>query len=75
MEEVTVKQINVKLNWITTQTKADLSSDISEFPSISGLHNLYEPYIIAYNDASFANLEDSSFQGLYLIFIIVSNSK
>ena len=32
-DETTVRQVNGKLNWIATQTRPDLSFDVSEFSS------------------------------------------
>ena len=90
-----------KLNWVATQTRPDLSFDVSEFstfmkkgkvvcmrqanknikkakkersqicvPNLGDLHNLR---IVAYSDASFANLEDGGSQGGYIIFVVGSN--
>ena len=100
-DETSVRKVNGKLNWIATQTRPDLSFDVSEFSSfmkkgklecikqanknivkakkeksricIPNLGNLSELSIIAYSDASFANLEDGGSQGGYIIFVVGSN--
>ena len=100
-DETSVRQVNGKLNWIATQTRPDLSFDVSEFGSfmkkgklecikqankniakakkeksricIPNLGNLNELSIIAYTDASFANLVDGGSQGGYIIFVVGSN--
>ena len=97
-DETTVRQVNGKLNWVATQTRPDLSFDVSEFSSfmkkgkvecfrqanknikkakkeksqicIPNLGNLDKLSIVAYSDASFANLEDGGSQGGYIIFIV-----
>ena len=97
-DETTVRQVNGKLNWIATQTRPDLSFDVSEFSlfmkrgkvecfkqanknikkakreksqiCIPNLGNLDKLSIVAYSDASFANLEDGGSQGGYIIFVV-----
>ena len=98
-----VKQLIGQLNWLATQTRPNLSFDMSTLSFIlkqenvecikqinqtvkkaekekSQIHipNLGNPeflQIIAYSDASFANLTDGGSQGNYIIFLIGSNSR
>ena len=100
-DETLMRQVNGKLNWIATQTRPDLSFDVSEFGSfmkkgklecfkqankniqkakreksqicIPNLGDLNELSLIAYSDASFANLPDGGSQGGYIIFVVGKN--
>ena len=96
--EVTeARQLIGKLNWVATQTRPDLSYDVSTLSSILKQENvecikqinrtikkakreksqIYIPdlgntellQIIAYSDASFANLSNGGSQGGYVIFL------
>ena len=92
-----------QLNWLATQTRPDLSFDVSALSAIlkqenvecirqinrtikkakkekSQIHipNLGNPkllQIIAYSNASFANLTDGGSQGGYIIFLVDNNNQ
>ena len=92
-------QLIGQLNWLATQTRPDLSFDVSALKQEnmecirqinrtikkakkekSQIHipNLGNPkllQIIAYSDASFANLTDGVSQGGYIIFLVGNNNQ
>ena len=102
--EVTqARQLIGQLNWLATQTRPDLSYDVSALSSILKLENvecikqinrtvkkakkekcqidipdLGNPtsiQIVAYSDASFANLTDGGSQGGFIIFLLGNNNR
>lgn len=98
-----IRQVIGQLNWLATQTKPDLSYDVSALSSIlkqsnvecikhanrvvkkakkeksqvdiPDLGDLSHLKIVAYSDASFANLTDGGSQGGYIIFLVGNNHK
>lgn len=98
-----IRQVIGQLNWLATQTRPDLSYDVSELSSIlkqqnvecikqanrvvkkakkeksqidiPDLGNLKHLKIVAYSDASFANLTDGGSQGGYILFLVGNNNK